>query len=111
MADYLYLFRGAPPANRSPEETQKHMAKWGAWIGRLREEGKFKAGDPLESSGTVVAGSSKSVSDGPFAETKDVVGGYLIVTASDLMFATEMAKGCPIFENDGSVEVRAITSM
>ena len=53
----------------------------------------------------------KVVSDGPFAEGKEIVGGYLIVNAADLDEAAEISKGCPIFKNNGEVEVREILSM
>lgn len=110
MSEFMYLFRGGQPQG-SPEEMQRQMAKWGAWIQELSKAGKFKAGDPLESGGKLVTGRGKVVTDGPFAEAKDLVGGYLLVTAKDLAEATELARGCPIFETDGSVEVRAITKM
>ena len=60
----------------------------------------------------VVAGKKKAVTDGPFGETKDLVGGYLLVTAASLDAATELARGCPIFDrDDGSVEVREVREM
>ena len=110
MADFLYLFRGgqAAMAKMSPEEMQQNMEKWMAWIDRLSKAGSFKAGEPLEEPGKVIRGKKMSVTDGPYAESKDVVGGYLIVKADSLAKATAMAKECPIFENDGSVEIREI---
>jgi len=112
MADFIYLFRGgAPDPSLSPEAMQQHMAKWGAWIGDLSKAGKFKAGDPLTPEGAVLSGVDKSLRDGPFAEAKDVVGGYLIVTAKDQSEAIELARGCPIFAEGGSLEVREIRSM
>jgi hypothetical protein len=59
----------------------------------------------------VVTGKKKTVTDGPFGETKDLVGGYLLVTAASLDAATELARGCPIFEREGSVEVREVREM
>jgi hypothetical protein len=85
------------------------MARWGAWIGQLGP--KSKGGEPTAPEGKVIAGKKRSVTDGPFGETKDLVGGYLIVTAPDLNAAVELARGCPIFESDGSVEVRELRSM
>ena len=61
------------------------------------------------SSGKLVTGNARTVTDGPFAETKDVVGGYTLVQAADLAQATSLAAGCPIFElADGTVEVRPV---
>ena len=113
MSDFLLLFRGGKPDAKtfSPEEMQKHMQAWGGWIENLNKDGKFKGGDPLGGEGKVLSGRDKTVTDGPFAEAKDLVGGYLLITADSLDAATEMSRGCPIFETDGSVEVREITPM
>lgn len=112
MSDFLFLFRGGPSgATPSPEEMQRSLQKWGTWIEGLAKAGAFKAGEPLEAGGKVVSGVRKLVTDGPFAESKEVVGGYLIVSAKNLDEAAEISKGCPIFEDGGSVEVRAIRPM
>jgi hypothetical protein len=73
-----------------------------------RQQGKFIAGQPLQNGGQVVAGIAKVITDGPFAEGKEIVGGYLIVRAADRPEAVEICKGCPIFEHGGIVEVRTI---
>jgi len=110
---YLYLFRGGDAASppRSPEEMQRSMQKWSSWIEDLAKGGHMRGGDPLEPAGKLVSGKSKIVTDGPFAEPKDVVGGYLLVAARDLAHATELSRGCPIFEVGGAVEVRVIRPM
>jgi hypothetical protein len=77
----------------------------------LAKQGKFKAGDPLEEGGRTLTGKGKTVTDGPYAEAKDLVGGYLIVTASSLDDATETARGCPMFDVGGTVEVRTVRKM
>ena len=112
MADFLYIFRGGMDPGLSPQQMQEQMQKWGAWVQALTKSGAFKAGDPLEQGGKVLKGKKKVVTDGPFAEAKDLVGGYLLVSAKDLNEATELARGCPIFEYDsGTVEVRQIHEM
>ena len=113
MADFLLLFRGDGPQSQgfSPDEMQKHMEQWGSWIGGLNEKGSFKAGDPLDAGGKVLTGADKVLTDGPYAESKDVVGGYVIVSASDIDAATEISKGCPIFDTGGSLEVRPVRPM
>jgi hypothetical protein len=110
MSDFMFLFRGGQTGG-SPEQMQQHMQKWRTWMQELGQKGHFKAGEPLDKSGKVVKGSRKAVTDGPFAEAKDLVGGYLIVSARDLDEAVELSKGCPIFENDGIVEVRPVMKM
>ena len=88
------------------------MAKWTQWVGQLISTGKADPGPPpLENSGKTLRGSAKSLTDGPFAEAKDLVSGFLIVSADSLDAAVELARGCPIFEYDGSVEVRPFMSM
>jgi hypothetical protein len=111
MADFMYIFRGSQPGLGSPEEMQQHMQKWQVWMKELSQKGQFKSGDPLEASGKVLKGTKKVVTDGPFAEAKDLVGGYLVVKADDLEGAAEIAKGCPIFEAGGSVEIRPVMLM
>jgi hypothetical protein len=59
----------------------------------------------------VVRGKQKTVTDGPFAEAKDVVGGFTLIQARDLEQAAELSKGCPILEVGGSVEVRPIQAI
>ncbi len=107
MKDFLYLFRGGN-AGTSPEDRQRSMERWKAWIEQLAKTGKYKGGFPLETGGKVVSGANKLVTDGPFPESKEVVGGYLLITAKDLAEAVEFSKGCPIFGEGGAVEVRPI---
>ena len=113
MPDYLYLFRGgdAGRGDMTPQQMEQHMGKWMAWIEQLSKAGRFKAGEPLAPEGKMLRGRKAVVTDGPYTEAKDVVGGYLIVQAPGLAQATELAKGCPIFETDGSVEVREIREL
>lgn len=113
MSNYLFLFRGGASemANQSPEEMQQHMKKWGAWMGGLKEKGQLVDGLPLAKEGKVVEKAGEVITDGPFAEGAEMVGGYLIVTAEDLDGAVEISKQCPIFELNGNVEVREIMSM
>ncbi|WP_437933374.1 YciI family protein [Sorangium sp. So ce341] len=108
MNEFMYLFRGSD-ASGSPAEMQQHMQRWTAWAKELTEKGHLKRpGSPLERTGKVVQGRQKAVVDGPFAEAKDVVGGYMLIEAEDLAHAVELSKGCPILERGGSVEVRPI---
>jgi len=113
MSNFLYLFRGgdARREEQSPEEMQEHMQKWGVWMGSLKEKGQLIDGLPLGSEGKVVEEAGEVITDGPFAEGAEVVGGYLIVIADGLDEAVEISKGCPIFEHKGTVEVREIMSM
>jgi hypothetical protein len=88
---------------------QKTMERWVAWFKDLGAKGHLKdPGHPLDPAGKVIRGKQKVVNDGPYAEAKDVVGGYIVVEAKDLTHAAELAKDCPILEVGGSVEIRPI---
>ena len=111
MSAFTYLFRGRQIPT-SPEQRQKHLEKWVVWFQELGAQGHVKdPGHPLESTGKVVNGNQKIVKDGPYVEAKDIVGGYIVVEANDLAHAVELAKGCPILEVGGSVEVRPVQKL
>ena len=105
MKKYLYVFRGGDDgyADQSPEEMQAHMQRWGEWMSKVKAEGY-----PLQAEGKVVGPGGKVVTDGPFTEGKEIVGGYVHLDAKDLDHAVELSKDCPIFEFGGTTEVREI---
>src|SRR5258708_15649472 len=106
MSDFAFVYRGRD-FSASPEQMQKTMEKWRAWFKQLGEAGHLKdTGHPLENSGRVVRGKQKAVTDGPFAEAKDVVGGFTLIQASDLDHALELSKNCPILEVGGAFLIR-----
>ena len=108
MSDFVYLYRGGERGG-SPEQMQQVLQKWMAWFKDLADKGHIKdRGQPLERAGKLVTGKQKAVTDGPFAESKDVVGGYTLIQARDLEQAVELSKGCPILEREGMVEVRPV---
>ena len=113
MTDYLYVFRGgASDPSDSAQAQADEMKRWASWIQGLAQKGHMKGGEPLEREGKVLRGRSKNLTDGPYADAKDRIGGYLIVSAASLEEATELAKGCPIFEKEvGSLEVRPIAKL
>jgi hypothetical protein len=114
MKEYLFLFRGGDGAElqKSPEKWNAHMEKWTKWMRALGEEGKFVGAQPLGQTGKHITGTKKTVTDGPFMEGKEMVGGYLICKANSYDEAVAIAKGCPILEyENGDVEVREIMEM
>src|SRR5918992_5825761 len=114
MAKFMYLFRGNLTALRSmsPEQMQQKTKQWMGWMETLEKKGHIKQlGERLDGTGKVVRGKAKAVTDGPYIEVKDAVGGYLLVEAKDMEQAVELAKGCPILENEVTVEVRPFFSM
>ena|SRR4029077_8315576 len=109
MKDYMLLFRGGLDfATATPEQIQQAMMKWKTWMEELSKAGYYNHGERLTRAGTVIKGSQKQVVDGPYTESKEVVGGYIAIKASDIQQATEIAKDCPIFNYNGTVEVREI---
>ena len=113
MSEFALLYRTTPEAQRqakaTPERAAQSMAKWKAWIKDMEDKGQLKnVGVPLEWTGKVVLGKTRTVTDGPYAETKEIIGGFSIVEARDLGHAAEIASGCPILEGGGSVEVRPV---
>lgn len=113
MDKYMMIFRNTPTSeetyqNMSPEEMQASLDQWNAWIGGIAAQGKLIGSDALENTGKIVTGSRKVVSDGPYVESKELVSGYLLMQAESEEEAVEHSKGCPIFEIEGSVEVRKL---
>jgi hypothetical protein len=111
MPDYLFLIRGCDSDKMSPEQMQQHLQRCMTWIDKTTREGAFKASEPLEKGGKVVHSKNQVVTDGPYAESKDLVSGYVMVKAANLAMATEMARTCPMGESAASVEVREIKEL
>jgi len=108
-SDYLLLFRGTDwHHGRSPEEIQKTMTEWMAWFNRLIAEGRCKGGQSLEPEGKFVSGKLRNVTDGPYAEAKEAVAGYFLLSVDDIEEALEIAKECPTLGFGTIAEVRPL---
>ena len=82
------------------------------WIATMKTKGQFLAGEPLEDPGKVLRGpGGKKITDGPFAEAKEVVGGFMVIAARDFAHAVEIAQDCPVFAVGGTLEIRPVNSM
>jgi hypothetical protein len=109
MKEFLLLFRGGNYPIESQEEAQKHLQKWFHWINSLKDRGLFVATQRLSVDGKLIKGTKKFVTDGPFTEGKEIVGGFLICRAASYEQAVDISNDCPIFEfENGMVEVRQI---
>ncbi|HXU75541.1 MAG TPA: YciI family protein [Methylomirabilota bacterium] len=110
---FMLLLRGGiDDSTLSPEQLQQLISKYFAWMEKLRALDRYEGGEPLEDETKFLSGPGEhKVTDGPFTEAKEVVAGYFILRARDLKEAAEMARGCPILENGGTVEVRPIRPM
>ncbi len=113
MKQFLYLFRGGDDgyAKLSPKEMQAHMAKWGEWMLKISQNDEPVPGLPLQNEGKVVSKGGELITDGPYTEGKEIVGGYVLVEANDLDHAVTISKGCPIFDFGGIVEIREAVPM
>jgi hypothetical protein len=112
--EYILFFRGNDwTKGLSPEQTQNVMNQWKEWFDRLSAQGKLKAGQPLECAGKVVSGKHGRavVNDGPFAESKEAVGGYFLLTVETMDEAISIAKACPGLEHGVVIEVRQVADM
>lgn len=88
------------------------MNRWRTWISGLAESGKLSGAQPLAPEGRVLRGTAKKLTDGPFMEGKEVLGGYVLLKANDYDEAVKISEGCPILDDEnGTVEIRETTNM
>lgn len=107
---YMLIFRGTDWHNGlSPEQMQRVASDWMAWFKRLMEQGKAVAGNPLEREGKIVSGKNgRVVADGPFAESKEAIGGYFLLKVATMDEAVAIAQECPGLPYGAKVEVRPV---
>lgn len=111
MKEFLLIFRTdyKALAKRSPEEMQANTKRWMDWIGSIAAQNKLVTrGNRLEPTGKLVK-PDNIITDGPYMEIKESIGGYTIIKAASLDEATDIAKGCPVLIVGGNVEVREIS--
>lgn len=113
MNEFLLIFRRdftTKEIQPSPEELQQHLKSWQEWFGNIAAQDKLAR--PLQrwdGIGKIVT-NSKGVTNGPYAEIKESIGGLIIIKAKDYDEASEIAKGCPVLQLGGNVEIRMATS-
>jgi hypothetical protein len=115
MEQFMLIFHGGSDESTFPsaEAMQAHMGKWIAWVEKLKKNGQYASGEPLIPGGKLVSGSGgKSVTDGPYTEGKEVVGGYFVVKAKNIDDAIAITKkDYPDFEFGGSVQIRQVMKL
>lgn len=116
MSEFVYLFRSTPEQQQqamgTPERAQESMQAMLDWVRGLEAAGHLKdPGQPLATAGKVVRGADRAVTDGPYAEAKDIVLGFIIVEARDLEHAVALAADCPMVLGGAAVEVRPVAAM
>ncbi len=109
MPKYLFVYRSEPmTAPPAPEEIQAALAQWGVWIEKFMKSGNIlDPGDALKECGKVLKKAGTVVSDGPFAEAKEILGGYSVVQADSYDHAVAIAKECPGALH-GTLEIREL---
>lgn len=114
MEEYLILMRLdliTKEAQPSPEQMQEYMKMYHHWVGSIAAQNKFLGGKGLSTEGKVIK-SDKVITDGPYAEIKESLAGYIIIKAKDFDEAAAFAKECPILGGSGnSVEIRKVVSV
>ena len=112
MAKFLLLLYDNPASWQtfSPEEMQKAIAKYMAWAQKLGQKGILVGSDKLQDNGRVIRKSENQVrvSDGPYAESKEVFGGYFAIEVKDYDTAVAECKDCPHLDYGGTIEVRQV---
>jgi len=110
MDEFMLIFRHQDGGKLvSPEQMQVWMKQTMDWIGGIAAQNKFVGGNGLPFDDARVVWHNNVVTNGPFGEIKETLGGYVIVRASSVHEAVEFAKGSPVLQGDGnSVEVRRI---
>ena len=99
MQEFLLLMKGDDSAEISPEEMQQRMQGYMSWMQKIAGDGTYVDGQPLQPSGNHLINKETVITDGPFLEPKEIIGGYIIIKANDLDAATEIAKTCPLLEH------------
>jgi hypothetical protein len=114
MKEFLLLFRGndAERKHLSPEQMQETMKRWQQWIEDIAQKEQLAGAQPLESAGKVIRGTAKKLTDGPYMESKEVLGGYVLLKVKNIEEAIKISEECPILETEsGTVEIREIGTM
>lgn len=109
MNEFLLIFRRdsiSKESQPSPEQMQAAIKPWQDWIGGIAAQDRLVTPPQRWSAEGRVVKSNNMVTNGPYAEIKETIGGLIIVRAKDFEEAVEIAKGCPILEWDGNVEIR-----
>ena len=110
MDEYILIFRHQDGSKiASPEQMQVWMKQTMDWIGGIAAQNKFISGTGLPFGDAKVVGHNNVVTDGPFGDIKETIGGLIIVKADSFEEAVEFAKGCPVLQGEGnSMEIRKI---
>ena len=110
MKDFMMIFIGADyqELGLSPEELQNRMGKWFAWGQKMEAQGILKGGEALVPNVKRITGQDRTVSDGPYADSKEIIGGYYTVSAKSADAVVAIAQDFPDYDLGGTVEIREV---
>lgn len=114
MKEFMFIFKGPyyEDMRLSADGAQERMQQWFAWVEKLKAQDVYVSGKPLvRNGGKTISGTNKVITDGPFAESKELVGGYFIIKANTIDEAVAVAKDFPDYDLGGSVDVREVQVM
>jgi hypothetical protein len=113
MKEFLFLYRTdyAKMQHATKEDADAMLKKWMDWLGGIAAQNKLTGkGERLHSTGKIVK-ADNIVTNGPYTDIKESIGGYSFIKASSYDEAVEFAKNCPVLSTGGSVEIREIDAM
>ena len=105
MEKFMLIFHGGIQQDASPQDLQANMGKWMEWVEKLNKEGKYVSGEALLPGGKLVNGKT-TVTDGPYTEGKEVVGGFFVINANTIDEVLAECQNYPDFEYGGQIQVR-----
>lgn len=111
MAQYMLFLRGGEASGvaMTPAQAEANRAPYMAWAGKLRREGKLISAKEVDGQHLVVhRPNGHVVTDGPFPETRETIGGYFLIQVNDAQEAIEIAQACPILDRGGQVDLHRI---
>lgn len=110
MNQFLIIVRGSDHSTASPEKMQQRLAAFGEWVAKVLE-GRYVSGAPLEDTDArLLTSKTQIATDGPFMESKEMISGYMVITAKDIEEATELTKACPLL-SEFKLELRRLKPM
>ncbi|HKK21385.1 MAG TPA: YciI family protein [candidate division Zixibacteria bacterium] len=109
MPEFMFLIREDATKQSSPRQGKEIVEKFMAWAGQLRERGKFKGGDEVQSNGRILSMPDGNIVESPFVPAGDSVAGYFLIEADDYAEATQIARECPGLHYGDSIEIRQIS--
>ena len=108
---FILIVRSKTNARPSTEAIQTNIKHWQAYMGELAKSGKLASGYRPGNEGETISGTNKTITKGPYTANDEVVSSFLIINAKDMDEAKEIAAKCPVFELDGSLEIRAVMNV